>query len=59
LLLESYGAINEQLLLISLYIYLSCGDCQKVIITSPVGAVAKYCDEYVCMCVSVYPQRSP
>ena len=23
------------------------------IITSPVGAVAKYCHEYVCVCVSV------
>jgi len=25
----------------------------RVSFTSPVGAVAKYCDEYVCVCVSV------
>ena len=24
-----------------------------VFITSPAGAVAKYCDEYICLCVSV------
>jgi len=27
-----------------------------IIITSPAGAVAKYFDEYVCVCVSVSPR---
>ena len=27
--------------------------CFYVFITSPAGAVAKYCDEYVCVCVCV------
>jgi len=26
---------------------------ENCIVTSPVGAAAKYCDEYVCVCVSV------
>jgi len=29
-------------------------DCRMGFITSPAEAVAKYCDEYVCVCVSVY-----
>ena len=26
---------------------------QHIVVTSPAGAVAKYCDEYVCVCVCV------
>ena len=31
----------------------------QLIITSPAGAVAKYCDEYVCLCVCLYARISP
>ena len=30
-----------------------------VVITSPAGAVAKYCDEYVCLCVCLSARLSP
>ena len=30
--------------------------CILRMFTSPAGAVAKYCDEYVCVCVCVCPQ---
>jgi len=29
------------------------------IVTSPTGAVAKYCDEYVCLCVCLSARISP
>jgi len=32
------------------------GDCYKVIITLPVGAVAKYCDEHVCLSARISPE---
>jgi len=31
--------------------YCFCCYCHHLFITLPVGAVAKYCDEYVCLCV--------
>ena len=32
---------------------------ENKIVTSPAGAVAKYCDKYVCLCVCLSARISP
>jgi len=52
--LENYQKSHKSDILHT-YLLSYIGFCFLVVflITSPVGAVVKYCDEYVCVCVSV------